>query len=101
MTLCMNVTNKRQMEINAIQGKVKVLLHKMWKYFIPFDKSMTVCINIAFMYATNYLYCIKPHKIKGGKCALFSILCASVLYLTQKCSIISTSVLYYPFDSDH
>ena len=49
----------------------------------------------------NIVYCMKPHKIKGEKCALFSILCASVLYLTQKCAIISTSVLYYPFDSGH
>ena len=28
----------------------------------------------------NCLYCMKPYKIKGLKCAIYSIKCASVLY---------------------
>lgn len=39
---------------------------------------------------------MKPYKIKELTCALFSIilLCASVLYLPQKCAISASSALY-------
>ena len=72
----------------TIRHQATVLLHKMYKVKL---KHGLMCVSRTLM--SNY--CMKPHKIKGEKCALFSILCASVLYLTQvfnnfhKCAVLS------------
>ena len=42
------------------------------------------------------IYCMKPYKIKGLKCAVYSIKCASVLYEAHNSAIIAIRVLYYP-----
>ena len=41
-------------------------------------------------------YCMNPYKIKGLKCAIYSIKCASVLYKAHNSAILAIRVLYYP-----
>ena len=62
--------------------------------FIYINNQWCVHYTKSGLATLKCLYCMKPYKIKGLKCAIYSIKCASVLYLAHNSAILAIRVLY-------